>query len=128
LINNLKPYMDVKLIGPSNTHGKPVGYFPVPVGEWYIFPVSFKTTNKNGEGSYFNGFPVNSKVNDGINKDWGDLTESCLASSIKFISGGAFRTQGEAVYTELLPEVKRSNSILDAPFFKGIVETTRASN
>ncbi len=25
LINNLKPYMDVKLIGPSKTYGKPVG-------------------------------------------------------------------------------------------------------
>jgi hypothetical protein len=128
LINNLKPYMDVKLIGPSNTHGKPVGYFPVPVGEWYIFPVSFRTTNKNGEGNYFNGFPVNSKVNDGINKDWGDITESCLASSIKFISSGAFRTQGGEVFNEPLPEVTKSNSILDAPFFKGIVETNRASN
>jgi carboxyl-terminal processing protease len=38
LINNLKPYMDVRLIGPGNTHGKPVGYFPIPVGkEWYSF-------------------------------------------------------------------------------------------
>ncbi len=125
LINNLKPFMDVKLIGPTNTHGKPVGFFPIPVGEWYIFPVSFKTTNKNGEGSYFSGFPVNSKANDGINKDWGDITESSLASAIKFISGGAFRTQGEETYQELLPEVKRSNLILDAPFFKGIVETKK---
>ncbi len=28
LINNLKPYMDVKIIGPQNTDGKPVGFFP----------------------------------------------------------------------------------------------------
>jgi carboxyl-terminal processing protease len=46
LINNLKPFMDVRLVGPSNTHGKPVGFFPIPVGEWYIFPVSFRTVNK----------------------------------------------------------------------------------
>ncbi len=55
----------------------------------------------------------------------GYKTEFFFASSIKFISGGAFRTQGEVVYTELLPEVKKSNSILDAPFFKGIVETKK---
>ena len=125
LINNLKPYMDVKLIGPSNTHGKPVGFFPIPVGEWYIFPVSFKTTNKNGEGSYFNGFAVDSKVNDGLSKDWGDVTESCLASAVKYITGGTFRTSGEEIFQELLPQVKISNSTLDAPSFKGTIETRR---
>ncbi|MDB5198901.1 MAG: hypothetical protein JWO92_864 [Chitinophagaceae bacterium] len=126
LINNLKPYMDVKLIGPTNTHGKPVGFFPIPVGDWYIFPVSFRSTNKNGEGNYFNGFPVNAQVNDGLSKDWGDVTESCLASAVKYITGGAFRTQGET-YQEQLPQVKQSNSVLDEPSFKGMVETRRLS-
>lgn len=28
LINNLKPYMDVVLLGQTSTYGKPVGYFP----------------------------------------------------------------------------------------------------
>ena len=51
--------MDVQLVGGSPTHGKPVGYFPVPVGDWYVFPMSFRTTNKNDEGNYFSGFPVN---------------------------------------------------------------------
>lgn len=125
LINNLKPYMDVKLIGPGNTHGKPVGYFPVPVGDWYVFPVSFRTTNKNGEGNYFSGFPVNSKVNDGLTKDWGDVTESCLASAVKYISGGSFRTAEGEIFQEQLPQVKASNVKLDAPYFKGIIETRR---
>jgi len=123
LINNLKPYMDVKLIGPTNTHGKPVGFFPIPVGDWYIFPVSFKSTNKNGEGSYFSGFPVDSKASDGLDKDWGDVTESCLASAVKYISAGSFRTSGEESYQELLPQVKTSNIQLDKPSFKGTIET-----
>ena len=123
LINNLKPYMDVKLIGPTNTHGKPVGFFPIPVGEWYIFPVSFKTTNKNGEGSYFSGFPADAKVNDGLSKDWGDVTETCLASAVKYITGGTFRTSTEETFQELLPQVRTSNSALDAPSFKGTIET-----
>ena len=123
LINNLKPYMDVKLVGPSNTHGKPVGFFPIPVGEWYIFPVSFRSTNANGTGNYFNGLPADSKVNDGLTKDWGDITESCLASAVKYINSGAFRTAGEEMYQELLPQVRQTNTLLDAPSFKGAIDT-----
>jgi carboxyl-terminal processing protease len=125
LINNLKPYMNVKLIGPTNTHGKPVGFFPVPVGDWYIFPVSFRSTNASGTGNYFNGFATDSKVNDGLTKDWGDLTESCLASAVKYITTASFRTAGEDTYQELLPQVKTSNMQLDEPSFKGTVETRR---
>lgn len=117
--------MDVKLIGPTNTHGKPVGFFPIPVGDWYIFPVSFRSTNASGTGNYFSGFAPDSKVNDGLTKDWGDITESCLASAIKYISSGAFRTVGEEIYQEPLPQVKQSNSNLDAPSFKGTIETRR---
>ncbi len=128
LINNLKPYMDVYLVGPSKTYGKPVGFFPIPVGDWYIFPVSFKTTNKNGDGNYFNGIAVNSQVADGLDKDWGDISESSLHSAISFITSGAFRSQAAggrtsaAVYNEQ-PEVRSGNIILDAPSFKGTIDT-----
>lgn len=90
VINNLKPHMEVKLIGATATHGKPVGYFPIPVGDWYIFPVSFKTVNKNGEGNYYNGFAVDGKVADGLDKDWGDTNEASLASAINNITTGAY--------------------------------------
>ena len=100
LINNLKPHMDVRLIGNSNTHGKPVGYFPIENGEWYVFPVSFKTVNKNGEGNYYAGFTPNALVADGLDKDWGDITESSLASAIRNINGGNFRGSNEQAYIE----------------------------
>ena len=116
LINNLKPYMEVKMIG-ATTYGKPVGYFPIPVGEWFIFPVSFRSTNKNGEGNYFNGMPVNSQVADGLNKDWGDITEARLASAVRNITTGSYRLQAEAAYVE--PEnVAAGNRKLDEPFLK----------
>ena len=99
LINNLKPYMDVRLIGNSNTHGKPVGFFPIANGDWYVFPVSFKTVNKNGEGNYYGGFAPNALVADGLDKDWGDVTESALASAIRNINGGNYRGT-EPVYNE----------------------------
>ena len=129
LINNLKPYMsNVILVGPSNTYGKPVGYFPIPVSDWYIFPVSFRTTNKNGEGSYFGGIPLSNKVADGLDKDWGDLEESCLASAVHYITTGSFTSRiakrGETGYEER-PEVTSSNLILDRPAFKGTIDTRR---
>ena len=116
LINTLKPYMDVKVIGPNATHGKPVGFFPIPVGDWYIFPVSFRTTNKNGEGNYFNGLAVTAQVSDGLDKDWGDVSESCLASALRNISGGSYAR--EESYSPLSPQTIAGNSKLDAPFLK----------
>jgi C-terminal processing protease CtpA/Prc len=126
LINNLKPYMDVKLVGPGKTYGKPVGYFNIPVGnEWYIFPVSFRTTNKNGEGSYFNGLPLDVQVADGLDKDWGDLNESALAATVKYITTGSARLATDAPYVENI-EVKNANDILAQPSFKGTVDPRKS--
>lgn len=126
LINNLKPYMDVKLVGPKSTYGKPVGYFPIPVGDWYIFPVSFRTTNKNGEGNYFNGIAVHGQAADGLDKDWGDVTEASLAGVLSYVATGAFRLQGEyAQSTEqnrYSAQTAAGNLILDQPNFKGTID------
>lgn len=128
LINNLKPYLDVKLVGPSNTYGKPVGYFPIPVDDWYIFPVSFRTTNKNGEGSYFNGITLDKQVGDGLNKDWGDQDEAALSSILKYINSGSFsavvEVPGIAARTYKNVEVIESNNKLDRSF-KGAIDTRR---
>jgi carboxyl-terminal processing protease len=126
LINNLKPYMDVKVVGPKSTYGKPVGYFPIPVGDWYIFPVSFRTTNKNGEGNYFNGIAVQGQAADGLDKDWGDATEASLAGVLTYVATGTFRLQGEyAQSTELSrysAQTAAGNLVLDQPYFKGSID------
>ena len=128
LINNLKPYMDVKLVGPSNTYGKPVGFFPIPVNDWYIFPVSFRTVNKNGEGNYFNGLTINNQVADGLDKDWGNLTESSLASVLKYVNTGGFKARIDEASTPYVqnPQVLEGNNKLDAPSFKGIIGSERS--
>lgn len=124
LINNLKPYMDVQLIGPSATYGKPVGFFPIAAGEWYVFPVSFKSSNKDGVGEYFNGLQVNSQVADGLDKNWGDITELCLARAIKRITTGSFTGRSSEVFIDLPEAVKSSNDKFDAPLFKGSIGNT----
>jgi C-terminal processing protease CtpA/Prc len=124
LINNLKPYMDVKVFGPSNTHGKPVGFFPYPVSDWYIFPVSFRTVNKSGQGNYFNGIELTSKTADGVDKDWGDMNEASLAGALKYIVSGSFRINSNNSYNEN-PVVRQANIDLDAHAFKGAINTRR---
>jgi hypothetical protein len=123
LINSLMPYMEVQLIGPSHTHGKPVGFYPIPVFDWYIFPVSFRTVNKNGEGNYFNGLNLNYQVTDGLDKDWGDAGEGCLSSVLNYINNGSFARFGFTPEQRagLSEEVQHSNSRLGEPRFKGML-------
>jgi carboxyl-terminal processing protease len=126
LINNMKPYVNTFIVGPRKTYGKPVGYFPIGVGDWNIFPVSFRSTNKNGEGAYFDGMPLNHTAADGLNKDWGDVQEASFASVISYISTGAFRTQAGskiATYQDQPAAVRQGNGLLDEPYFKGAVDT-----
>ena len=99
LINNLKPYMDVKLIGDT-TYGKPVGFFPVDIYNYSIYPISFKTVNSAGNADYYNGFAPDKNAPDGVNKPWGDVSEPCLASALKYISTGSFRTTGKNYTTD----------------------------
>ena len=121
LINNLKPYVDIRLVGPSTTHGKPVGFFPIPVGEWYIFPVSFRTVNRDGEGNYFNGLPLTTRVPDGIDKDWGDSNETALASILNGFSNNALRPSISEVIAD--PAIEAINSKLSQREFKGTIDT-----
>ena len=121
LINNLKPFTDVQLIGPGKTYGKPVGYFPIPVGDWYIFPVSFRSTNKNEQGNYFNGLDLNSQVADGLDKDWGDISETCLQSALSNITTGAYRISASRESIQ----IRSVNDVLAMPEFKGLIDVRK---
>jgi len=89
-INNLRPYMDVKLIGDT-TYGKPVGFFPIDIYDFDIYPISFRTINSAGNADYYTGFAPDKLTADGVDKDWGDANEPCLAEALKYITTGSFR-------------------------------------
>jgi C-terminal processing protease CtpA/Prc len=96
LINNLKPYMNVKIIGDT-TYGKPVGFFPIEIASKYaIYPISFRTINSAGNADYYAGFAPDNLTPDGVNKDWGDVTEPSLASALNYINTGSFRMAAAA--------------------------------
>jgi carboxyl-terminal processing protease len=106
VINNLKPYMDVKLIGDT-TYGKPVGFFPIPISKYAIYPVSFRTINSAGNADYYNGFAPDKVVGDGVNKNWGDLSEPSLAAALKYIETGTFGRAAENRQVKLRMEAQQ---------------------
>ncbi len=103
LINNLKPYMDVKLVG-NTTSGKPVGFPSIliemsqtdPNQNYYVFPIAFQLLNANGQGDYFAGIPVDKVQVDDISHDFGDPQEACLREAVSYLTTGQFTTTGPA--------------------------------
>lgn len=81
LINCLKPYMNVRLVG-SKTYGKPVGYFGIGLDKYTVFMPQFQILNAAQQGSYYQGMSVNIDVGDDVKRDFGDPEELCLAEAI----------------------------------------------
>lgn len=128
LINNLKPYMDVKLIGDT-TYGKPVGFFPIEISNYAIYPISFRTINSAGNADYYTGFAPDKLMSDGVNKDWGDPSEPCLAEALKYISTGSFRFLPASNLADLRQEaeseMKPVQKALEGRRFTGMYKESR---
>lgn len=108
VINSLKPYLNVKLVG-TTTYGKPVGFFPIRIQKRYdVFFAMFETKNKNGEGGYFKGMPADydaatdPDVNffDDPRYEFGDVREGYLAKSVAVLSGTPKASASATVKTE----------------------------
>lgn len=117
LINNLKPYLDVKTLGKT-THGKPVGMYGFEVMDYVIAPIAFKTVNAKNVGDYYGGIAVDADVADGLDKNWGDPLESCLASALNYIQTGSFATTTQA---RISAETEASNRPLDQKSVRDLV-------
>ncbi|MCF3110997.1 hypothetical protein LL912_19580 [Niabella sp. CC-SYL272] len=91
LINVLKPYMTVKLVGDT-TYGKPVGFLGMPVGKFDMYAVSIWSKNKDGEGDFFDGMiPSDAAVvlsgekYEDFSKDWGNTDEIYLRRALRVL-------------------------------------------
>lgn len=93
LINNLKPYVPVWVIGEQYTYGKPVGFFPIPIFDTELYAVSFETLNSMGEGRYYSGIPANRTERDDLLQPFGSTNEDCLAQALYHADHGAFSTR-----------------------------------
>lgn len=84
LINILKPYFKVKLIG-SRSYGKPVGFFGIRIDQYNLYTAGFLIKNAQGNSDYFDGFIPDVAAEDDVRYNFGDQQESCLQAALQDI-------------------------------------------
>ncbi len=91
VINSLKPYMDVVLVG-ATTVGKNVGSieFSNPEQRIVMHPIVCKIFNAEGESDYQQGFPADYRVNENDDvttfRQFGDPDEAMLSKALALIA------------------------------------------
>lgn len=97
VINSLRPYVDVKIVGDT-THGKPAGMniwgFPFPSEsepdpdyEYVFAPITFEYLNASDQGRFYEGILPDVKAADDITRDFGDPEEASLKAAIGVLQG-----------------------------------------
>ncbi|SKB33573.1 S41 family peptidase [Daejeonella lutea] len=124
LINNLKPHMDVKLIGRT-TYGKPVGFFAIGIDKLDLYIPQFETKNSQNVGGYYTGMTPDFTVADDVTKDFGDKTESLLAAALSYSEKGTFslikpNTTISSVKPMSVKEAEVMTDKLDGNRFRGM--------
>lgn len=94
LINSLKPYFKVTLIG-QQTYGKPVGFFGIKIDRYELYLSSFLIRNSAGFSDYFDGIPVDISANDDVTHDFGEENEACMNAVLKTIPGNGQKSQAK---------------------------------
>ncbi|KAA2245025.1 hypothetical protein F0L74_03435 [Chitinophaga agrisoli] len=126
VMNVLKPYMPVKLVGDT-TFGKPVGFVGITIGGYDMYAVSIWNKNALGAGDYFNGFipddaatvPANQRDED-YTINWGSLNEVYLRRALKQLGVSDSELGRMAPATESLRRFRTGRAIPDK-HFKGMI-------
>lgn len=133
-LNNLKPYMNVKLVGDS-TYGKPVGFITFTINKYDsthtekyladLYAINFATENANHVGAYFSGIAPDQAANDYINVPWGNANDDHLGYIFNYISNGTFSRSSAserlAVQQSLNLRASLKTSVV-SPRFNGMVD------
>ncbi|TWF42489.1 peptidase S41-like protein [Chitinophaga polysaccharea] len=100
-LNNLKPYMNVRLVGDT-TYGKPVGFIDFNISMYDnthqpkyladLYAINFETMNAKGEGGYFTGIgeDFGAFAHDFVNVPWGDTTDQNIKQALNYVRTGAY--------------------------------------
>ncbi|MEO9003438.1 MAG: S41 family peptidase [Ginsengibacter sp.] len=136
-LNNLKPYMDVKLVG-ATTYGKPVGFFTFNITDFDangneqaladLYAINFETRNANDQGGYFTGLVPDAAAEDYVNIPWGNTSDDNLMKIFKYISSGTFaRTTSQSRMASDPSLRKTIPSSIRSLRFDGMVDYTVSS-
>ena len=124
VINNLKPYIDVIVIG-EKTRGKDEASFliddqriPKEV-QWEIHPIIYKLFNAENQGNYSDGIVPDHGIDELASlplRPIGDENDPLTARAISLITGGAANSQNRTTSGTLQSEIKKltDTRLLDA--------------
>ncbi len=96
LINGLRPFMDVVLLGET-TYGKPFGFSPRNFCGITYNAVEFETTNALGVGGYTSGFTPDCPVADDLDHELADPAERRLHAALDYVATGSCGPQPQAL-------------------------------
>jgi C-terminal processing protease CtpA/Prc len=113
LINGLKPFVDVVLVGET-TYGKPYGFVPRDICGTTYDAVEFESLNALGVGGFTSGFTPDCAVPDDLDHAQGDANEARTRAALNYLSSGSCG----------LPQAARAAKAKPAPGVFG--ETTPA--
>jgi C-terminal processing protease CtpA/Prc len=106
IINGLKPYMDVIMVGDT-THGKYTASITLhdekKSYDWAIQPIVLKTANINNETDYKDGLFPDYLAEDDYLSPLGSLDEDRLASAVSLITGTPTGPLARKSFRELFP-------------------------
>jgi carboxyl-terminal processing protease len=125
VINSLKPYLDVKIVG-KKSYGKPVGFFPIRIDKYDVYFSLFSTTNSLGQGNYFDGFPVDAEKADDVTRDFGNPQEISTSAALSYINTGLFTTSTSSKTMSIngvsrTPESVMIKDVFEPVGFKGMI-------
>lgn len=120
IINNLKPFMDVILVG-DHTYGKNVGSFTITddKNRWSygLQPITFKIANSLDQSDYgtVNGFLPNILVTDNVlpYKLLGDPTETFLSKALNVIGPVAYKVNSSLASPKMMGTLIQQEAIGD---------------
>ncbi len=106
--NSMEPYADVWIVG-ENTYGKPAGQIALDFCDKRMRPTSFKVTNADRYGEYYDGLPVDCAATDDLDILIGDdLDENMIAATTISATGGCpiIAVPGGQLAPVIRPEVR----------------------
>ena len=122
IINGLKPYMDVFLIGET-TYGKNVGSISIyeeddPKNKWGMQPIIVKYSNSNGESDFTAGFTPDIEIDEFETLrliEFGNIEDPLLSAALNEITGNvptrSMMKGKQFIMQPQMIEVENSNSI-----------------
>jgi len=91
--------------------------FPLTKYNYVVLPITFRYTNANEEGDFYDGLPADLPAYDDLTRDFGDPEEDCLEIILSVIESGtlALKSTRMLINQPLLLEKKEAiNQFLKA--------------